>query len=40
MTVDELASIAEAAGADGIGRYYGDQFVHVDTRGYAARWEE
>lgn len=40
MTVDELANIAEAAGADGIGRYYGDQFVHVDTRGYTARWEE
>lgn len=40
MTVDELANIAEAAGADGIGRYYNAQFVHVDTRGYAARWEE
>ena len=40
MTVDELASIAEACGADAIGKYYDDQFVHVDTRGYYARWEE
>lgn len=40
FTVDDLASIAEQCGADGIGRYYGDGFVHVDTRGYAARWEE
>lgn len=38
-TVDELADLAEELGADGIGRYYDDQFVHVDTRGYAARWE-
>ncbi len=40
MTVDELAQIAEECGADGIGRYYGQGFVHVDTRGYAARWDE
>lgn len=39
MSVDELAEIAEECGADGIGRYYDAQFVHVDTRGYAARWE-
>lgn len=40
MSVDELAAIAERCGADGIGRYYGQEFVHVDTRGYEARWEE
>lgn len=38
MTVEELATIAEECGADGIGRYENDQFVHVDTRGSAARW--
>lgn len=32
LTVDELADIAEAVGFDGIGRYYGDEFVHVDCR--------
>lgn len=36
MTVDELANIAEQCGADGIGKY--SWGVHVDTRGYAARW--
>ncbi|HWR41832.1 YcbK family protein [Sporomusa sp.] len=40
MSVDELASIAEQCGAKGIGRYYSQEFVHVDTRGYEARWEE
>ena len=38
VTVDELADIAEKCGADGIGRYYDQEFVHVDTRGYVARW--
>lgn len=37
-SVDELAELAERCGADGIGYYpWG---VHVDTRGYAARWDE
>lgn len=36
--VDELAIQAEIAGADGIGKYYGDCFVHIDTRGEQARW--
>lgn len=36
MTVDELANIAEECGADGIGKY--DWGVHVDVRGYKARW--
>jgi uncharacterized protein YcbK (DUF882 family) len=40
MSVSELAAIAEQCGADGIGRYYDSLFVHVDTRGYAARWDE
>lgn len=39
MTVDSLATLAEQVGAQGIGKYYNDGFVHVDTRGYAARWE-
>lgn len=39
MTVDELAELAEECGADGIGTYYDDEFVHVDVRGYEARWE-
>lgn len=40
MSVNELAEIAEECGADGIGRYYDSLFVHVDTRGYAARWTD
>lgn len=30
--VEELAQIAEACGADGVGRYFDDGFVHVDVR--------
>jgi len=40
MTVDQLAEVAEQCGADGIGRYYDSLFVHVDTRGYEARWTD
>lgn len=40
MSVNELAKIAEQCGADGIGRYFDSLFVHVDTRGYAARWTD
>lgn len=32
MTVEELACIAEEMGADGVGRYLSDGFVHVDVR--------
>ena len=32
LTVDELADIGIRLGADGIGRYYGQQFVHFDVR--------
>ena len=35
-TVEQLAELAEECGADGIGVY--DWGVHVDTRGYIARW--
>lgn len=44
VSVDELADMATEIGFDGIGRYYGQGFVHVDCRdggnspnGY--RWE-
>ncbi len=40
VSVDSLAWIADECGADGIGRYYGQGFVHVDVRGWPARWEE
>lgn len=40
VDLDELAEIAGFVGADGIGIYRGQGFVHVDVRGYAARWEE
>lgn len=32
MTVDELADISLDIGFDGVGRYYKDEFVHVDVR--------
>lgn len=42
--VEKLARIAEECGADGVGRYYGSNFVHVDVRsgriGETFRWEE
>ena len=38
--VDYLAQVAEECGADGIGKYYHQDFVHVDVRGYAARWND
>jgi uncharacterized protein YcbK (DUF882 family) len=40
MSVEELATVAEKCGADGIGRYYKKHFVHVDKRGYKGRWAE
>lgn len=36
LTPEKLAEYAEQAGADGIGIYTWG--VHVDVRGYAARW--
>lgn len=38
VDIERLAQVAEAVGADGIGRYPEQSFVHVDTRGYEARW--
>lgn len=35
----QLAEMAEQAGFDGIGVYQEQGFVHVDVRGYPARWE-
>lgn len=32
LSVDELGDNAAEVGFDGIGRYYGDEFVHVDVR--------
>jgi uncharacterized protein YcbK (DUF882 family) len=40
IDVPALARIAEEEGADGIGTYASQGFVHVDTRGYTARWDE
>jgi uncharacterized protein YcbK (DUF882 family) len=40
IDVDYLAQVAEECGADGIGRYWSQSFVHVDTRGSWARWTE
>ena len=41
MDIDSIARAAEQAGADGIGIYRKQGFVHVDCRqGGPARWEE
>ena len=40
IDVDYLAQVAEECGADGIGKYWSQGFVHIDTRGYEARWTE
>lgn len=36
--INELEELAEEIGFDGIGKYY--TFIHLDTRGYPARWNE
>jgi uncharacterized protein YcbK (DUF882 family) len=38
MNVEDLAKLAEKIGFDGIGIYVKQSFVHVDVRGYKARW--
>lgn len=38
MTTDQLAKVAEEVGFDGIGKYPRQGFVHVDVRGFSARW--
>jgi len=40
IDVDYLAQVAEDCGADGIGKYWSQNFVHVDVRGEYARWDE
>lgn len=40
IDVDYLAQVAEECGVDGIGKYWSQGFVHVDTRGSWARWTE
>lgn len=40
MKPAEIAKIAEEVGFDGIGIYTKQGFVHVDTRGFKARWTE
>jgi len=40
IDVDYLAQIAEECGADGIGKYWSQGFVHIDVRGEYARWTE
>ena len=45
VDVDYLAEVAEACGQElgingGIGKYYYQGFVHVDVRGYEARWDD
>jgi uncharacterized protein YcbK (DUF882 family) len=39
IDLDSIARAAEQVGADGIGIYRGQGFVHVDSRGEMARWE-
>jgi uncharacterized protein YcbK (DUF882 family) len=40
VDIEDLAEIAEACGADGIGRYFESGFCHADTRGSYATWDE
>lgn len=40
IDVPALAQIAAEEGADGIGTYASQLFVHIDTRGEEARWDE
>ena len=46
IDVDYLANLAEECASEvlgegiGIGRYYFQDFVHVDVRGYDARWND
>lgn len=38
VSLNYMADMARGLGADGIGRYYSDGFIHIDTRGYLADW--
>ena len=37
LTIEQMAKLAEQAGFDGIGKYVNR--IHVDVRGYKARWD-
>jgi len=37
LTIDGMANLAKKVGFDGIGKY--NTFIHVDVRGYTARWD-
>jgi len=39
VTTRSLAAKAESVGFEGIGIYVDKAFVHVDVRGYPAKWE-
>ena len=39
VSVDRLLQIAKRQGADGIGVYRKQRFIHIDMRGYPAQWE-
>lgn len=39
LAVESLAALAEQAGFDNIGLYQQHGFIHVDVRGYRARWD-
>lgn len=40
IDVNQIAFLAESYGADGIGLYPSQGFVHIDVRGSYARWSE
>lgn len=37
LPIDELEDLADSLGFDGIGKY--NTFIHLDVRGYKARWD-
>lgn len=39
LAVENLAALGEQAGFDGIGLYQQQGFIHVDVRGWRARWD-
>ena len=40
VDVDTLADVARTLGAEGVGRYYKSQFVHVDFGGKVRNWTD
>ena len=37
LPIDDLEKLADSLGFDGIGKY--NTFIHLDVRGYKARWD-